>query len=69
MVCDAWGQLLAVVGHHDEGLVSSLAEEIYYLLHSSPAIKIQAVKRFVKYEEFGILYKGASQKAQSLFAR
>ena len=65
---DAVGELLFVMRNHNQCLVLSLAEEVYYLSHSLSVVQVQTVKRFIQYEQFRVFDKGSSQEAKALFS-
>ena len=67
-VGDAGREFLFVVGDKDKRLVRPLAEEVDYLPDELAVAVVEAVKRFVEDEQFGVFHKSTGQKAKSLLA-
>ena len=62
------GKLAVVVGNHDERLVATTAEGLYYSFHPATIECIEAMQRLVENKQLRVLHKGARQQAQTLFA-
>jgi hypothetical protein len=65
---DAFGEFFLVMRYHYEGLVLTTAECVYNLFHKGTMLKVEAMQGFVQNQQFGVLYKGAGQQAQTLLS-
>ena len=69
MMCDARGQFLGIVCHHDECLLGALTPCIDNLAYHLTTLGVEPVQGLIEDEQFGIFDKGTGQKHQSLLAR
>ena len=58
---DADRTFFAVVADEDEGLAGTLAEGLDDILHQAAIRVVEAVKRLVEDEQFGVLDEGSRQ--------
>lgn len=63
---DAFGEFLLIVGHHDEGLVRTLAEGLYDVLDEAAVGEVKTVEGFIEDEEVGVLDEGTGEEYEAL---
>lgn len=63
---DARGQLLLIVGHHDEGLVLTLHECVDDVLDEHTVVVVEAMERLVENQQFGVFDEGARKQHEAL---
>ena len=60
-------KFLLVVSDHNECLVRSLAEGVYYFPHALSVLVVQSMQGFVKNEKFWVFDECSCQQAKALF--
>ena len=68
-ICDALRQLRRIVGYKNHRLVRLTAKTLNYLDAMLQVIIIEAMERFVKYQQLWILHQSAGKKHKTLLGR
>ena len=65
-VVDAGGKFFLVVGHHDEGFVTTAAEGLDDILNQATVAVVKTMEWFVEDKELRVLYECSCHKNQAL---
>ena len=65
-VVDAGGKFFLVVGHHDEGFVTTAAEGLDDIFNQATVAVVKTMERFVEDKELRVLYECPCHKNQAL---
>ena len=65
---DTLWQIFLIMCHHNQSLVLSLTESVYYVFHQLSLFRVQAMQRFIKYKQLRIFHESPCQQYHTLFS-